>query len=54
MSHLTKLGIVVRGDGGLLFGLAIAVFAGSVAILVIRRAQLPVVGPRFVALVAGH
>ena len=53
-SHLTKLGIVVKNDGGLLFGLALAVFVGSAAILFIRRAQLPVVGPRLVALTAGN
>lgn len=45
-SHLTTLGIVVKDDGGLLFGLAVAVFVGSVAILVIRRGQIPVIGPR--------
>jgi hypothetical protein len=45
-SHLTRLGIVVKDDGGLLFGLAVAVFVGSVAILVIRRGQIPVIGPR--------
>ncbi len=44
-AHLTKLGIDVKGDGGLLFGLAVVVFVGSVSILVIRRAQIPVVGP---------
>jgi hypothetical protein len=53
-SHLTKLGIVVKNDGGLLFGLAVAVFVGSTAILVIRRAQVPVVGPRLVAPGAGR
>src|SRR4051794_9901468 len=40
-SHLTKLGIVVKDDGGLLFILACAVFVGSAAILVIRREQIP-------------
>lgn len=39
MSHLTKLGIVVKDDGGLLFGMAIVVFAGCAAILFIRRKQ---------------
>ncbi|CAN5581098.1 hypothetical protein BH09PLA1_BH09PLA1_04900 [soil metagenome] len=48
-SHLTKLGIVVKDDGGLLFILALAAFLGSVAILVIRRAQIPIVGPRLAA-----
>jgi putative oxidoreductase len=45
VSHLTKLGIEVKGDGGLLFGLAVTVFIGSLAILIIRRGELPIVGP---------
>jgi hypothetical protein len=40
VSHLTKLGIVVKDDGGLLFGLALVVFASSVVVLAIRRRQL--------------
>jgi len=44
VSHLTKLGIEVNGDGGLLFGLAVTVFIGSLFILVIRRDELPVIG----------
>lgn len=47
MSHLTKLGIEVRGDGGLLFGLAVVVFLASIAILVIRRHEIPFVGAFF-------
>jgi hypothetical protein len=49
VSHLTRLGIVVKGDGGLLFGLAVAVLIGSAVVLYIRRAQLPVVGPLYFA-----
>ena len=45
VSHVTKLGIVVKGDGGLLFALAIVVFVASAVVLVIRRAQIPVIGP---------
>lgn len=45
ISHLTVLGLEVKNDGGLLFGLAIAVFLASVTVLVIRRGQVPVVGP---------
>src|SRR5687768_633836 len=41
-SHLTRLGIVVKDDGGLLFGLAIGVLICSAAILVIRHRQIPV------------
>lgn len=44
MSHLTKLGIVVKDDGGLLFGLAIAVFVGSALTLWLHRREIPVVG----------
>lgn len=44
MSHLTKLGIEVQGDHGLLFALAVVVFIGSALILFIRRHSLPLVG----------
>ena len=47
LSHLTVLGIEVKGDGGLLFGLALIVFACSAIVLTIRRAQVPVVGHYF-------
>ncbi len=43
-SHLTKLGIVVMDDGGLLFVLAVAVFIAGAVILIIRRHDIPVVG----------
>jgi putative oxidoreductase len=48
VSHLTELGIVVQGDGGLLFGLAVVVFVASAIILFIRRGQIPVIGGMFV------
>ena len=44
VSHLTVLGIEVQGDGGLLFVLALAVFVSSVAILFLRRGDIPVLG----------
>jgi putative oxidoreductase len=47
MSHLTILGIEIMGDGGLLFGLALAAFTGSAVVLAIRRGQLPIVGRYF-------
>jgi uncharacterized membrane protein YphA (DoxX/SURF4 family) len=47
LSHLIVLGIEVKGDGGLLFGLALIVFVCSAIVLTIRRAQLPVVGHYF-------
>jgi hypothetical protein len=47
LSHLAFLGIVVMDDGGLLFGLAITIFALSSVILLIHRRDLPVVGTVF-------
>ncbi len=41
-SHLTKLGIVVQGDGGLLFGLAVTVFGSGLIVGWLRRSQLPI------------
>lgn len=47
-SHFAKLGLVVMNDGGLLFGLAVTVFACCAAILVLRRRQIPVLGYWFI------
>lgn len=41
LSHLTKLGIEVQGDGGLLFGLSLAVSVCSLVILYIERKNIP-------------
>ncbi len=49
-SHLTKLGIVVKNDGGLLFALAVTVFVCSAVVLVLRRRQIPVLGIFFAPL----
>ena len=43
-SHLTVLGIVVMDDGGLLFGLALAVAACSTLLLFLQRRRVPVIG----------
>ena len=43
-SHLTVLGVVVMNDGGLLFGLALAVAVCSLILLVLQRRRLPVIG----------
>jgi len=43
-SHLTKLGVVVKDDGGFLFILAIVVFVCSAIVLFLNRAAIPVVG----------
>jgi hypothetical protein len=44
LSHLTVLGIAVRGDGGLLFALALLVWAAAAGVVWIYRGLLPVVG----------
>jgi len=43
-SHLTILGIVVMDDGGLLFGLALAVAVCSAVLLFSQRRRLPLIG----------
>ena len=47
MSHLTLLGLEVKDDGGLLFGLAVAVFVSAAVVLFLRRAEIPVLGRYF-------
>lgn len=42
--HLTKLGVEVQGDGGLLFKLALIVTLCAGVVLVLRRRELPIVG----------
>ncbi len=44
LGHLTKLGLVVKDDGGLLFGLAVTVFVAAALVVWLRRFQLPYVG----------
>ncbi|MEP6685782.1 MAG: DoxX family membrane protein [Verrucomicrobiota bacterium] len=43
-SHLTILGVVVMNDGGLLFGLALAVATCSLVLLFLQRRRLPLIG----------
>ena len=40
-SHLTRLGIEVGGDGGTLFAMAWAVLISGLAVVYLRRADLP-------------
>lgn len=47
LSHLGPLGIEVQGDGGLLFGLACAVWVAGAVVAFLRRKQLPVLGKYF-------
>jgi hypothetical protein len=47
LSHLFVLGIEVKDDGGLLFALALAVFACGALVVWLRRVELPIVGCKF-------
>lgn len=47
LAHLTRLGIAVKGDGGLLFVLALVVLAGGAVVAYLRRHQLPILGSFF-------
>ena len=47
ISHLTVLGISVRGDGGLLFCLALIVLVCSLAVLCFQWRQIPIVSRLF-------
>lgn len=44
LSHLTRLGIEVQGDHGLLFTLALIVLVCGLVVLTLRRRQLRLVG----------
>ena len=46
-SHLTKLGLVVKDDGGLLFTLACVTFVSSAVLLFLHRREIPFVGQVF-------
>jgi putative oxidoreductase len=46
LSHLTVLGIEVQGDRGLLFGLALTVFAATGINLFLLRGEIPLIGRR--------
>ena len=45
-AHVTKLGITIPAvdDHGLLFALAVIVFAGSLIVLYLRRSEIPIIG----------
>jgi len=47
-SHLTVLGVSVRGDGGTLFVMAWVVLVASAVVAWVRRRELPVVGARWI------
>lgn len=47
-AHLTKLGITIPAvdDHGELFLLAVLIFVGSLAVIVLHRSEIPIVGAR--------
>jgi uncharacterized membrane protein YphA (DoxX/SURF4 family) len=44
LSHLAFLGIEVKNDRGLLFGLALTVFVASLGVLYLHRFEIPIIG----------
>lgn len=44
LAHITKLGIVVDDDGGLLFGLLCAVLISTALVMWFQRHRLPLIG----------
>jgi len=46
MSHLVFLGIEVKGDRGLLFGLATTVLVAALGVLYLHRFEIPLIGAK--------
>jgi len=46
LSHLVFLGIEVKGDRGLLFGLATTVLVAALGVLYLHRFEIPLLGAR--------
>jgi len=46
LSHLIFLGIEVKNDRGLLFGLALTVFIASLGVLYLHRSEIPIIGAK--------
>jgi hypothetical protein len=44
LAHVFFLGLAVKDDGGLLFTLAMVVFAAGATVAYLRRVELPIVG----------
>lgn len=42
LSHLTKLGIEIQGDGGELFGLAVIVLVACGIVVFLKRKEIPI------------
>jgi uncharacterized membrane protein YphA (DoxX/SURF4 family) len=43
LSHLTKLGIEIQGDGGELFFLALLVFVACAVVILVRIKEIPII-----------
>jgi uncharacterized membrane protein YphA (DoxX/SURF4 family) len=46
LSHLVFLGIEVKNDRGLLFGLAATVFVAALSVLFLHRFEIPILGAK--------
>jgi len=46
LSHFVFLGIEVKNDGGLLFFLALTIFAASLGVLYLHRLEIPIIGAK--------
>jgi len=46
LSHLVFLGIEVKSDRGLLFGLAMTVFVAALGVLYLHRFEIPLIGAK--------
>jgi len=44
LMHLTKLGIEINNDGGILFYIALTIFTLSIIILIKTRKSIPIIG----------
>jgi len=47
IAHLTRLGLEVSGDGGMMFGTLVVVLLCSGFVMIARRHEIPVVGDTF-------
>jgi uncharacterized membrane protein YphA (DoxX/SURF4 family) len=47
LTHLTKIGIEVNGDGGRLFYMAVLLFILSLVVLIKHRKEIPLIGNKF-------
>lgn len=47
LAHITTLGIIVNGDGGVLFGLLFAAMTSTILVMWFNRERLPLIGHTF-------